>query len=836
MMGKQSDGEIFFTNGARIVKLTNWLDWAIGGEMKTEQWSIVLPMIQRGSVWKPHQVIDLWDTLLRGMPFGGLMASRIPASTEGTKVMFCQPLDRKLVTLSHSGGLSLIDGQQRTLAMLLAWPAVGVQMHRRIWVDFGEDDKFDHLVRFHITSEIHPMGYLRGGNSGEPIGRLPLADRRRAAATYADRIRAVEQSASAKQKLLHDADIAPWHSTLALDLRLLIQHYRGAELALSDYVHTQMAAIQKNLTERIDHIKDKQPPFTDYDDFLREGIINHLQRRLNSIAEISQKDLDRRIGTLENGLSKLSQQYFPVIEVPAEVMTAETDDDTKDPPLAILFKRIGTGGTDLKTADYVFSVIKHLNPNCHALVEDQLKNAQIAAIFTPTALVMTAVRLTAAKLGRNDYAKLEKPQFTNLLRGDAKAKQDAASTTPFLPEFNRQIGHDGDFVKNLQAVLKVIAYQPRVSESSEVGALDVGLPKHALSIVQIPALEVILYWLQKHAGSQEAALQDNRHQLVRFILCWHLTVLDAAKASTVCIRTLKDALTSESCGGEFPEQKLFEELVAQQLALPILSPGELQQQQVLPIRISPGKTQMVRLTHSPEDVAGLRGSRRFVANTDGVSDEPERIRRQQAAKLYERWWNLRGGYSHALLLWLQRDYVHRCFEKEPAQPGLDDDTPYDFDHICPQSHWNYWTGKTPGHRLTDFHAERGAGADTEGHWRLGNALGNVRVWNSSENRGDGDAAPSVKLKLMPMPSMAEESKARLRDSAITDVADDDFADETQAWRGCDPDPVAKDSMHWTIARALAFQKAIELRTFNLYQRFYFDLRVADLHQDNKVAG
>jgi hypothetical protein len=31
-------------------------------------------------------------------------------------------------------------------------------------------------------------------------------------------------------------------------------------------------------------------------------------------------------------------------------------------------------------------------------------------------------------------------------------------------------------------------------------------------------------------------------------------------------------------------------------------------------------------------------------------------------------------------------------------------------------------------------------------------------------------------------------------------------------------------MNWNLARALAFQKAIELRTFNLYQSFYDDLR------------
>jgi hypothetical protein len=136
--------------------------------------------------------------------------------------------------------------------------------------------------------------------------------------------------------------------------------------------------------------------------------------------------------------------------------------------------------------------------------------------------------------------------------------------------------------------------------------------------------------------------------------------------------------------------------------------------------------------------------------------------------------------------------------------------------------------------LIDFHA---AVEDKQGHWRLGNALGNVRVWNSSKNRGDGDSAPSIKLKLCPIPQEFEleqpsgidndSKEVRLRDSAIAGVALDGLADETQAWIGCDPDN--GDPMNWTKERALAFQKAIETRTFNLYQRFYSHLRFNELN-------
>lgn len=806
----------FFENGIRVVKVTDWLDWAISTETKDGQWVVVLPMIQRGSVWKPHQVIDLWDTILRGMPFGGLMASCIPPSSG---MQFFRPLDRKLVPLPANGGLSLIDGQQRTLAMLVAWPSVGKQMQRRIWVDLGEDDNHDHLLRLHLTSESSPMGYERGGPSGESIRRMALAERRQANSAYADRTTGVHDI-----KIVHDEDIAPWHSTLALDLRELIESYRQNESTFLLSVVDQAKGVQKRLAERIELIKGKTKPFDEYDSALRQAIIDHLERRAKAIREaldVDRTKLERRIRTLANGLKQLFQQHFPIIEVREELMRAEELDEAKDPPLAVLFKRIGTGGTDLKSADYVFSVIKHLNPECHRLVETQLGNQQIAAIYTATNLVMSAVRITAAKLDpEKDHSKLDKAQFTRLLRGGKASSSQGKEVRSFLEEFNTQIASDGDFVTNLRAVLKTIAYRPRDSETdvgSDGHSPDIGLPLHALSLVQIPALEVILCWLQTLQSAKLETLQANRLELIRFLLSWHLAVPDATKASRECFK-----IVAKTEFAKFPEQLLFTNLTRSTLALPIRSPTELLQQQVLPIRISEEDEQTAMMVYSSDTVGGLRGWRRFVAPTDARLTESERLRQQQTVELYRRWWNLGGGYSHTLLLWLQRDYIHHSFVDIPAQPGMEDDTPYDFDHICPYSHWGDWRGGA-ANRLIDFHAEHVKDADHQGHYRLGNAIGNVRVWDSSRNRSDGDRTPSEKLNLM----NAGDATGVLRDSAITNFTSGDIADETQAWILCGP---IKDHDHkiWEKTRALAFQKAIELRTFNLYQRFYADLKFAEL--------
>ena len=65
--------ENFFSNGTTVeaLQITDYLHWAAN----PDQYSCVLsiPPIQRGFVWKPKQIQDLWDSLLRDMPIGSIL-------------------------------------------------------------------------------------------------------------------------------------------------------------------------------------------------------------------------------------------------------------------------------------------------------------------------------------------------------------------------------------------------------------------------------------------------------------------------------------------------------------------------------------------------------------------------------------------------------------------------------------------------------------------------------------------------------------------------------------------------------------------------------------------
>lgn len=66
-------------NDVSVLPIVQWLDYAAGFDPSV---FVALPLIQRGSVWKPDQLINLWDTLLRGMPLGSLIYSKMQAGME----------------------------------------------------------------------------------------------------------------------------------------------------------------------------------------------------------------------------------------------------------------------------------------------------------------------------------------------------------------------------------------------------------------------------------------------------------------------------------------------------------------------------------------------------------------------------------------------------------------------------------------------------------------------------------------------------------------------------------------------------------------------------------
>ena len=122
--------------------------------------TISLPTVQRGFVWKPHQIENLWDSLLRGYPVGSFVLSQKTNSKEKYE---------------------LLDGQQRASAICLGFynPLDNNEdsaTHNKIFktsaenimifIDLAKPDseKDNRKYLFRVITKSHPWGYRRKEN------------------------------------------------------------------------------------------------------------------------------------------------------------------------------------------------------------------------------------------------------------------------------------------------------------------------------------------------------------------------------------------------------------------------------------------------------------------------------------------------------------------------------------------------------------------------------------------------------------------------------------------------------------------------------------------------
>lgn len=116
---------------------------------------IILPTIQRGFVWKAHQIENLWDSLLRGYPIGAFV---VTAKEENCSI-------------------ELLDGQQRASAICLGFynPLLESQIDVfktsnekiMVFIDLENSDKSKNDNRkyvFRVITKSHPWGYQKIDN------------------------------------------------------------------------------------------------------------------------------------------------------------------------------------------------------------------------------------------------------------------------------------------------------------------------------------------------------------------------------------------------------------------------------------------------------------------------------------------------------------------------------------------------------------------------------------------------------------------------------------------------------------------------------------------------
>ncbi|WP_347962940.1 DUF262 domain-containing protein [Lactococcus formosensis] len=326
-------------------EIANW-------QLEAEYSEVDLPTIQRGFVWKPKQIEDLWDSILRGYPIGSFLLQRI-----GNK-------------------FDLLDGQQRATSIMLGflnpysseanmkrWSDRTDRLSPTIWVDIDDQAFFPENSKYSIrvTTTSHPWGYQAIENSKA----LSIPDKRAALAIF-------EKNKFNKDKTytqFHNTNIFPYDSSLPVPLAILI------EAKSIEEVLEKLKSVPFGITT-----KQKKDEFKNRDEYLMLLSTTYRSRLEKTFSVVNSKIY---------GENALRVNYDIITKEVVNEKSSESNSQ-QDPTL---FVRINSSGTKLDGDDLVYSIYKSLYPNSKQLIES------IGASFAPAKLIISLVsRLTYTRI------------------------------------------------------------------------------------------------------------------------------------------------------------------------------------------------------------------------------------------------------------------------------------------------------------------------------------------------------------------------------------------------------------------------------------------------------
>lgn len=494
------------------MKLPEYLSWAsgIGNHPK----DLFLPPIQRGFVWKPWQIAQLWDSLLRGMPIGSLMVSNLTEDQEGRN------LQTNATDVVGSNAMGLLDGQQRTLSMLIGWLDMKSSQHC-LWIDLGLDGQAGSPFELRITTKTQPFGFQRSSHS-----RLSRHERKMAREQYDE-----------------------LNNELYPDTKSKLDHELFDLVKVSEQRQPRPWKADKN-TAFFVRISEVWQIF-------KESNSNEFEFLSKFPDHFKSTDVNKRLVSLHKTFTRMESLEVPLVLIPDHISAPpEIDSSNQDnipDPLILLFERIGSNGARLSSEDLLFSMIKQQWPKAQTLVDEIHSNSKVGYLMSSTDYVMTAFRLGASEIGIKDNPR---PNPNDFHRHLEKLLGKSGEDKPLRNYLKKRI-----LAQVFDSLYDTLLYK----DSSD----DIGLPSLMMPHLSRGLIQVLLRWFM--LNRDEKIIKDSRQDIIAFSLFWFLNVWNEDKASKEAF-----SIINKEGVGHFPATKLYEKLTESPtdeigLALPLTS-------------------------------------------------------------------------------------------------------------------------------------------------------------------------------------------------------------------------------------------------------------------------
>lgn len=664
--------------GMRFFDYVEWVGDSSDLTSENEPKPLGLPPVQRTALWRPKQILDLWDSLLRGMPIGMFY---LIESTGKRRALYGSD-SAGGGTVDVPGGYDLLDGQQRTRAMMLALRSPE-QEGRCLWVDLGARSDGE-AISLRLTTRSQPFGYDAHGT------KLELKKRRQArTGSYPPGKAVVRGDDGNREAYDHE---------------------------LFDYVvgTGRRPPLPFDATPHVVPLRE----FVSAWNASGEERGNFRAAAMNLLdASAIGPELDRNLSLVVASLQRLENAYVPVLLVNPTDFGAGPDGETEG--LLRLFERIGANGTALSDDERLYSIYKYYEPGVHDAVTAIEADEEVGRVMTATKIAGTALRIAA----------VQEPDSRTLSVPDVKsfARKMSAADSALRNELNKLIAvaqipaeSDGSLAIAFRALFFLLTYCPKSNPK--------GLPKVMLTELAPDLIQALVYWvvLAQERGldllGPNGETEKVRGEMIRFALFWHLCSTNDSKCGQLSYGFIKQRAENVSAphcwNAGFPGKQLYQNLTGQ-------TGGEVRAFSL----ITPALFRAY--CHHEPSARWLSWTERFQRKV--LNNQHEEV----AWNLFRTWWWSRG----KMLLWLQRSYLSREFVSYDPRSGRDEDKPYDLDHMCASSQWGFnWNNadrnKVEGNFRVPFEKYRND---------LGNGIGNLWWVGSSLNRAWGDVSTAVKM-------------------------------------------------------------------------------------------
>lgn len=505
--------DIFKNTDIGSVPLIEYINWFLN-EKSLDYNLIQLPPIQRNSVWRVSQIEKLWDSLLRGFPIGSfLLSSREKGSRARTIV-------QKEQFNSDSDGFFLLDGQQRTRALLLGFAPNDTA---RLWIDldpkliFGNMEHNDRHFMLRLTTSYQPWG-MKNSNPDEKLN-----ENQKYIAREKIYKTSIHYDYEVKISNLNDNNTTsyPIEASLPIPFDALVNLCGGFT---GNFYEPHWEEVQ-NLIPNIFRNESLQEPI-------------HLKKIILSL---------RRI--LDNSSENKNLRCVSLLKHNGDF---EGQNGTEQESIEVLFRRVNSGGTVLAGEEMQYSLLKASWDGAYDMVSSIVNDGKIGYLFSSTGIVLSATRLARFNIEETDIPNPSVSNFRRWIGSKAKGSENS-----FLSEMRKLLDKDIESGKSIyHSVVESFCDLVLFNENSHN---DIGLPKKMLLSINSKYYQPILIWLYLNHNDRKR-IAENRLPILRYLMFSFIGFKDASKVSKRAVELIKANRIN------FPDKKIYTECIDISLA------------------------------------------------------------------------------------------------------------------------------------------------------------------------------------------------------------------------------------------------------------------------------